>query len=81
LTAITVPEVVVTAPQPTIAAGIDGASVLLDTPAQCRVRAAALRVRVPRQRPGAPAARQAVTLGRLLRLAGPGQLDTTGRGT
>jgi hypothetical protein len=33
LTAITVSEVVVTAPQPTIRAGIDGESVLLDTPA------------------------------------------------
>jgi len=33
LTAITVSEVVVTAPQPTIPAGIDGESVLLDTPA------------------------------------------------
>jgi diacylglycerol kinase family enzyme len=81
LTAITVPQVVVTAPQATIPAGIDGESVLLDTPAQCRVRAAALRVRVPRQRPGAPPARQALTLGRLLRLAGPGHLDTTGSRT
>jgi diacylglycerol kinase family enzyme len=81
VTAITVPQVVVTAPQPTIPAGIDGESVLLDTPAQCRVRAAALRVRVPRQRPGAPPARQALTLGRLLRLAGPGHHDTTGSRT
>ena len=81
LTAIAVPEVVVTAGQARISAGIDGESVLLDTPVQCRVRVAALRVRVPRQRPGAPAARQALTLGRLLRLAGPGHLDTTGSGT
>jgi diacylglycerol kinase family enzyme len=79
--AVTVHEVVVTAPQATIPAGIDGESVLLDTPVQCRVRAGALRVRVPRQRPGAPPARQALTLGRLLRLAGPARLDTTGRGT
>jgi diacylglycerol kinase family enzyme len=81
LTAITVPEVVVTARQATISAGIDGESVLLDTPAQCRVRVAALRVRVPRQRPGARPAREALTLGRLLRLAGPGHLETTGSGT
>jgi diacylglycerol kinase family enzyme len=80
LTAITVSEVVVTAPQSTIPAGIDGESVLLDTPAQCRVRAAALRVRVPRRRPGAPAARETLTLGRLLRLAGPGQLNRQGAG-
>jgi diacylglycerol kinase family enzyme len=81
LTAVTVPEVVVTAPQATIPAGIDGESVLLDTPARCRVRAAAVRVRVPRQRPGAPPAREALTLGRLLRLAGPGHLETRGSRT
>lgn len=81
VTALTVPEVIVTAPQATISAGIDGESVLLDTPAQCRVRAAALRVRVPRHRPGAPPARDALTLGRLLRLAGPGHTETTGSRT
>jgi diacylglycerol kinase family enzyme len=81
LTAMTVPEVVVTAPQATIPAGLDGESVLLHTPARCQVRAAALRVRVPRQRPGAPAARETLTLGHLLRLARPGHLETTGSRT
>jgi hypothetical protein len=35
-------------------AGSDGEAVLLDTPVRCRIRPGALRVRVPRTRPGRP---------------------------
>jgi diacylglycerol kinase family enzyme len=46
------PEVVVTADVPEIPAGIDGETVRLPTPVRCTVRPGALRVRLPRERPG-----------------------------
>jgi len=49
-----VPEVVVSADAPEIPVGIDGESVLLSTPVRCTIRPKALRVRVPRDRPGVP---------------------------
>jgi diacylglycerol kinase family enzyme len=48
-------EVVVEADADQIPVGIDGEAVLLDTPVRCTVRPMALRVRVPRSRPGVPA--------------------------
>jgi len=45
-------EVVVEADAEAIPVGIDGESVLMSTPVTCRIRPAALRVRVPRARPG-----------------------------
>jgi diacylglycerol kinase family enzyme len=45
-------EVVVRSDDATVPVGIDGESVHLDTPVRCTVRAGALRVRLPRQRPG-----------------------------
>jgi diacylglycerol kinase family enzyme len=50
-TVTTAAEVVVEAPQRTISVAIDGESSSLETPVHCLVRAAALRVRVPRERP------------------------------
>jgi diacylglycerol kinase family enzyme len=46
------PEVVVTADVPEIPVGIDGETVRLPTPVRCTVRPGALRVRLPRERPG-----------------------------
>ena len=46
------PEVVVTADVPEIPVGIDGETVQLDTPVRCTIRPGALRVRLPRDRPG-----------------------------
>jgi diacylglycerol kinase family enzyme len=46
------PEVVVTADTPEIPVGIDGETVRLSAPVRCTVRPGALRVRLPRDRPG-----------------------------
>jgi diacylglycerol kinase family enzyme len=45
-------EVLVASDEPEIPVGIDGESVRLSTPVRCTVRSGALRVRLPRQRPG-----------------------------
>ncbi|WP_062995219.1 diacylglycerol/lipid kinase family protein [Nocardia mikamii] len=52
LTQRTAIDVVVDADTPRIAVGVDGESLLLDTPVRCVVQPEALRVRVPRSRPG-----------------------------
>ncbi len=53
-------EVVVDADVPEIPVGIDGEAVLMPTPVRCTIRPLALRVRVPRTRPGVPAERPPV---------------------
>ncbi len=52
LATLTTGEVVVDADAPEIPVGIDGETVLMPTPVRCTVRPKALRVRVPRDRPG-----------------------------
>jgi diacylglycerol kinase family enzyme len=52
LTQKTALEVVVDADTPEIPVGVDGESLLLRTPVRCTVEPGALRVRVPRTRPG-----------------------------
>jgi diacylglycerol kinase family enzyme len=47
-------EVVVDADASQIPVGVDGEALVLDTPVRCTVQPAALRVRVPRDRPGVP---------------------------
>ncbi|MEU8240244.1 diacylglycerol kinase family protein [Actinoplanes missouriensis] len=47
-------EVVIDADGPAVPVGIDGESVVLPTPVRCEIRPGALRVRVPRNRPGVP---------------------------
>jgi diacylglycerol kinase family enzyme len=54
VTVLTAREVVIDADQPHIPVGIDGESVLMPTPVHCTIRPLALRVRVPRDRPGVP---------------------------
>jgi diacylglycerol kinase family enzyme len=54
LTRLAGPEVVVDADASQIPVGVDGEALLLDTPVRCTIRPAALRVRVPRNRPGVP---------------------------
>jgi diacylglycerol kinase family enzyme len=54
LTTLTGREVVVDADASQIPVGVDGEALVLDTPVRCTVRPAALRVRVPRDRPGVP---------------------------
>jgi diacylglycerol kinase family enzyme len=52
LTVLTAGEVVVDADAPEIPVGIDGETVMMPTPVRCAIRPKALRVRVPRHRPG-----------------------------
>jgi diacylglycerol kinase family enzyme len=53
LTTLTAEEVVVDADVPEIPVGIDGETVMMPTPVRCTIRPKALRVRIPRDRPGA----------------------------
>ena len=69
LTAVEVPEVVIASDSPSIPVGIDGEAVTLPTPVRCTIRPKALRVRVPRKRPGVPPRRPAWSWVRLRRLA------------
>jgi diacylglycerol kinase family enzyme len=50
-------EVVIDADVPEIPVGVDGEAVLLPTPVRCTIAPLALRVRVPRIRPGVPVER------------------------
>jgi diacylglycerol kinase family enzyme len=50
--ALAADEVVVDADEPEIPVGIDGETVMMPTPVRCAIRPGALRVRVPRDRPG-----------------------------
>ena len=68
LTVLQAPEVVVTADVPEIPVGVDGEALLLPTPVRCTIRPKALRVRVPRNRPGVPPARAHWDMAALLRL-------------
>jgi diacylglycerol kinase family enzyme len=52
LTTLTTEEVVVDADVPEIPVGIDGETVMMATPVRCTIQPRALRVRVPRDRPG-----------------------------
>jgi diacylglycerol kinase family enzyme len=54
LTRLAGPEVVVDADASQIPVGVDGEALVLDTPVRCTLQPAALRVRVPRHRPGVP---------------------------
>ena len=62
-------EVVVDADVPEIPVGVDGEALLLPTPVRCTIEPAALRVLVPRNRPGVPPAQPALDLVRLRELA------------
>jgi diacylglycerol kinase family enzyme len=78
LTSLAGPEVVIDADTAQIPVGVDGEALQLDTPVRCTIRPAALRVRVPRHRPGVPDPKPIMDWKRLRQMAltGPG----TGRG-
>jgi diacylglycerol kinase family enzyme len=69
LTVLTADEVVVDADVPEIPVGIDGETVMMPTPVRCTIRPKALRVRVPRDRPGVRPALPAVDWPTLAKLA------------
>jgi diacylglycerol kinase family enzyme len=80
LTVLTADEVVVEADAPEIPVGIDGETVVMPTPVRCTIRPKALRVRVPRHRPGvlAAAGEPRFTWSRLVKLASSGSGERPG---
>jgi diacylglycerol kinase family enzyme len=71
LSLLTATNVEITADAPHVPVGIDGEAVTMPTPVLCTVRPAALRVRVPRDRPGASPQEVPLDWGRLRHLAVP----------
>jgi diacylglycerol kinase family enzyme len=71
LTVLTAREIEVTADAPLIPVGIDGEAVSLPTPVRCTIQPGALRVWVPRNRPGVPRPKPALSWARLRVLAAP----------
>jgi diacylglycerol kinase family enzyme len=69
VTVTTVPEAVIDADTPEVPVGVDGEAISMPTPVRCTIRPGALRVRVPRHRPGVPPPRPEVDWTRLRRLA------------
>jgi diacylglycerol kinase family enzyme len=69
LTMLTAGEVTVDADAPQVPVGIDGETILLPAPVRCAIRPCALRVVVPRERPGVPAPKAALEWPRLRQLA------------
>jgi len=69
LVTVTAPEAVISSEAPEIPVGIDGESVMVPTPVRCSVRPRALRVRVPRDRPGVPPRRPTWNWAQLWHLA------------
>lgn len=61
-------QVVIDADTDEIPVGVDGEALMLATPVRCTILPGALRVRVPRQRPGTPPAAH-LDVGQLLRIA------------
>jgi len=70
VTALTaVGEVVLESTDATIPVGIDGEAVTVDTPVHCTIRPRALRVRLPRTRPGVPPPQPRINWKRLWQIA------------
>jgi diacylglycerol kinase family enzyme len=69
VTLFTASEVVVEADAAEVPVGIDGETVMMATPVRCAVRPGALRVRVPRDRPGTRPVKPAIDWLTLRRLA------------
>ena len=69
LTVLTAREVVIETDRDEIEAGIDGEAMVLPAPVRCRIAPGALRVRVPRKRPGVTSAPPRLDWRRLRKLA------------
>ncbi|MDV9171140.1 diacylglycerol kinase family protein [Streptomyces sp. W16] len=69
ITTLTSRSVVVESDEETIPVAVDGEALVLPPPVVCTIRPGALRVRVPRERPGAPYVAPAVDWYRVMRLA------------
>ena len=79
LKVLTTKQVKITADAPQIPVGVDGESISMSTPVICTISPGALRVWVPRDRPGVPAPKPPVNWARLRHLAGTGNERTAGR--
>jgi diacylglycerol kinase family enzyme len=79
LTVLTTKQVEITADAPQIPVGVDGESISMSAPVICTISPGALRVWVPRDRPGVPAPKPPVNWARLRHLAGTGNERTAGR--
>ncbi len=69
LNLLTATKVEITAVRPEVSVGVDGEALSMPTPVLCAVRPGALRVRVPRHRPGASLAKPPMDWARLRQLA------------
>jgi diacylglycerol kinase family enzyme len=69
LSVLTTTKIEIAADAPRIPVGIDGEAVLMPAPVHCTIRPGALRVWVPRNRPGVPAPKPPVNWARLRHLA------------
>jgi diacylglycerol kinase family enzyme len=69
LRALTARDVIVSADNEQVPVGIDGEAVILAVPVRCGIRHRALRVWVPRDRPGVPAPKPELNWGRIWQLA------------
>ncbi|WP_328383075.1 diacylglycerol kinase family protein [Streptomyces sp. NBC_00400] len=69
LTSLTATDVVIGADASAVQAGVDGEALTLPTPVRCRIAPGALRVRVPRHRPGVPHSAPTMNWRRVRRLA------------
>lgn len=69
LTSLTAREVVIDADAPAVQVGVDGEALTLPAPVRCRIEPRALRVRVPRHRPGVPRAKPPMNWRRVWQLA------------
>ena len=67
--ALTAGEVLVDADEPEIPVGIDGETIMMATPVRCVIQPRALRVRVPRDRPGVRPPKPALDWHKLRQLA------------
>jgi diacylglycerol kinase family enzyme len=79
LSLLTATEVVISADAPQIPVGIDGEAVMMPAPVRCTIQPGALRVRVPRDRPGVRPPKPRLSWARLSQLAGPGRARRGGR--
>ncbi|MFE1175429.1 diacylglycerol/lipid kinase family protein [Streptomyces sp. NPDC058773] len=69
LTSLAAQEVVVDADAPVVPAGVDGEALTVPTPVRCWIEPGALRVRLPRNRPGTPRGKPPMNWRRVRRLA------------
>ncbi|MFD8282831.1 diacylglycerol/lipid kinase family protein [Streptomyces solisilvae] len=80
LVSATAGDVVVDTQEPAVPVGVDGEPLTLRTPLHCHIAPGALRVRVPRHRPGVPADRPAMDWRGVRRLALTTVRTAAGRG-